>query len=127
MVDLVQAVFEEISLERNPALWQSERDSRFLLNSKVYYIKIQHYSYHKIRDSALKLSFSLLYFYSLLNMFREDTVKRLKFLADFSETSFLEVAAHKFPPSTSIYLNCFLLLFFGPNVNCVTEKSMTRR
>ena len=30
MVDLVQAVFEEISLERNPALWQSERDSRFL-------------------------------------------------------------------------------------------------
>merc|ERR1719150_1426906 len=48
MVDLVQAVFEEISLERNPALWQSERDSR------------------------------------------EDTVKRLKFLADFSETNFLE-------------------------------------
>ena len=30
MVDLVQAVFEEISLERNPALWKSERDSRFL-------------------------------------------------------------------------------------------------
>ena len=119
MVDLVQAVFEEISLERNPALWQSERDSRFLLNSKVYYIKIQHYSFHKIRDSALKLSFSLLllYFYSLLNMFREDTVKRLKFLAEFSETSFLEVAAHKFSSSS----------FFGPNVNCVTEKSMTRR
>ena len=117
MVDLVQAVFEEISLERNPALWQSERDSRFLWNSKVYYIKIQHYSYHEIRDSALKLSFSLLYFYSLLNMFREDTVKRLKFLADFSETSFLEVAAHKFSSSS----------FFGPNVNCVTEKSMTRR
>lgn len=31
-------------------------------------------------------------------MFREDTVKRLKFLAEFSETSFLEVTAHKFSP-----------------------------
>ena len=100
----------------------------FCETAKCITLIFQHYSYHKIRDSALKLSFSLLlfYFYSLLYMFREDTVKRLKFLADFSETSFLEVTVHKF----SLHLHLFELSsssFFGPNVNCVTEKSMTRR
>ena len=39
MVDFVQAVFEEISLERNPALWQSEKDSRYLFRSHMSHKK----------------------------------------------------------------------------------------
>lgn len=49
MGDLVQAVFEEISLERDPRLWQSEKDT--------------------VAEAA----------------------KRIKFLAEFPETSFSEV------------------------------------
>ena len=42
MVDFVQAVFEEISLERNPALWQSEKDSRYPFRSHMI-----HKNFHK--------------------------------------------------------------------------------
>ena len=42
MVDFVQAVFEEISLERNPALWQSEKDSRYLFRTHM-----SHKNFHK--------------------------------------------------------------------------------
>ena len=42
MADFVQAVFEEISLERNPALWQSEKDSRYLFRTHM-----SHKNFHK--------------------------------------------------------------------------------
>ena len=79
MGDVVQAVMEEISLERNFNLWTSEKDTR--------------------SGAAIRLTELLVPCCDFsVSCSRDEAVRRLKLLAEFPQTSFTEVSSGGVPP-----------------------------